>query len=184
MATQKLTTGEKATQKAVSEKPLVKIYATKKKSNLAEKMLQQKIAQFGLELGQKSHCLFKQQDTDQLKIKLASSVTGHRYITAQYVKDWERKVERTGNINYPAIAAKKNFSGSLTTDVGITEDGSIYNICISRPSGYPELDEAVKRIVRMSAPFPALPSELLKELNVLVIRRKWNFSDPSSKTIP
>ena len=43
-------------------------------------------------------------------------------------------------------------------DVGIKADGSIYSIRISKPSGYPELDEAAKRIVKMSAPFPALPA--------------------------
>ena len=105
-------------------------------------------------------------------------------MAAQYVKDWENKVERTGNMKYPAIAAKKNFSGTLTMDVGVKSDGSIYSMRISRSSGYPALDEAAKRIVRMSAPFPALPSDLLKELNVLVITRKWKFSDESGMTTP
>ncbi|HBA66885.1 MAG TPA: energy transducer TonB, partial [Methylococcaceae bacterium] len=43
----------------------------------------------------------------------------------------------------------------------------------------PALDEAAIRIVRMSAPFPPLPQELLKELDVLVITRVWKFSDES-----
>ena len=129
-------------------------------------------------------CRLKEQSADQTKIKFANSVSAHQYVAAQYVKDWERKVERTGNMNYPTIAAKKNFSGALTMDVGIKADGSIYSIRISRSSGYPALDEAAKRIVRMSAPFPALPIDLLKELNVLVITRKWKFSDESGMTSP
>lgn len=141
-------------------------------------MLQQQIAQYGTEIR------VKEQSADDNKIKSVSSVSAHQYVAAQYVKDWERKVERTGNSNYPAIAAKKNFSGALTMDVGIKADGSIYSIRITRSSGYPELDEAAKRIVKMSAPFPVLPSDLLKELNVLVITRKWKFSDESGMTTP
>ncbi len=98
------------------------------------------------------------------------------------MKDWEDKVERTGNLNYPEVAAKKNFSGTLTMDVGIKADGSIYSIRINQSSGNPALDEAAKRIVRMSAPFAPLPADLRKELDVLVITRVWKFSDESGMT--
>lgn len=36
-----------------------------------------------------------------------------------------------------------------------------------------------QKIVRMSAPFPPLPLDLRKELDVLVITRVWKFSDES-----
>ena len=58
-------------------------------------------------------------------------------------------------------------------------DGSIKNIRINKSSGYPELDEAAKKIVYMSAPFPALPLDLRKEIDVLGITRVWKFSDES-----
>ena len=121
---------------------------------------------------------------EQTKIKFVDSVSAHKYVAAQYMKDWEDKVERTGNLNYPEVAAKKNFSGTLTMDVGIKADGSIYSIRINQSSGNPALDEAAKRIVRMSAPFAPLPVELLKELDVLVITRVWKFSDESGMTSP
>jgi protein TonB len=98
------------------------------------------------------------------------------------MKDWENKVERTGNLNYPDVAKKKGFSGTLTMDVGIKADGSIYSIRITKSSGNKALDDAAKRIVRLSAPFAALPKELLKELDVLVIPRVWKFSDESGMT--
>ena len=106
-------------------------------------------------------------------------MSAHKYVAAQYMKDWESKVERTGNLNYPEAAAKKNFSGTLTMDVGIKADGSIYSIRVSRSSGNPALDEAAKKIVRMSAPFAPLPLDIRKELDVLVITRVWKFSDES-----
>jgi periplasmic protein TonB len=178
IAKQKLVTQQKASTKVVNENHPVRKHDQEQRPKLTPERLQQQIAQYGNEIR------LKEQGADQTKIKFANSVSAHQYVAAQYVKDWERKVERTGNINYPAIASKKNFSGTLTMDVGIKEDGSIYSVRISRSSGYPALDEAAKRIVRMSAPFPALPSDLLKELNVLVITRKWKFSDESGMTTP
>jgi periplasmic protein TonB len=177
-AKQKVITQQKAVTKMVTEKHSETTHDTERHPKLTAEMLQQQIAQYGNEIR------LKEQSADQTKIKFANSVSAHQYVAAQYVKDWEGKVERTGNMNYPTIAAKKNFSGTLTMDVGIKADGSIYSIRVSRSSGYPALDEAAKRIVRMSAPFPALPSDLLKELNVLVITRKWKFSDESGMTTP
>jgi periplasmic protein TonB len=177
-AKQKLITQQKAPVKVVTEKQPETKQNNEKSPHLSAEMLQQQIAQYGTEIR------LKEQSADETKIKFANSVSAHQYVAAQYVKDWESKVERTGNMNYPAIAAKKNFSGALTMDVGIKADGSIYSIRVTRSSGYPELDEAAKKIVRMSAPFPVLPSDLLKELNVLVITRKWKFSDESGMTAP
>jgi periplasmic protein TonB len=177
-AKQKVITQQKAVKKIVSEQHPETTHDQESRPKLTAEMLQQQIAQYGNEIR------LKQQSADESKIKSVNSVSAHKYVAAQYVKDWESKVERTGNMNYPAIAAKKNFSGILTMDVGIKADGSIYSVRISRSSGYPALDEAAKRIVRMSAPFPALPSDLLKELNVLVITRKWKFSDESGMTTP
>jgi protein TonB len=177
-AKQKILAQEKAPVKAVAEKKPDTTHATEKRPRLTAESLQQQISQYGTEIR------LKQQSSDQAKIKFANSVSAHQYVAAQYVKDWERKVERTGNMNYPAIAQQKNFSGTLTMDVGVKSDGSIYSIRITKSSGYPELDNAAKRIVRMSAPFSALPSELLKEVTVLVITRKWKFSDESGMTTP
>jgi protein TonB len=163
---QKIITQPKADKSAAVGQP-------EKRPQLTAESLQQQIAQLGTEIRQ------SQPSSDRTKIKFVDSVSAHKYLAAQYMKDWESKVERTGNLNYPEVAAKKNFSGTLTMDVGINEDGSIYSIRINRSSGIPALDEAAKKIVRMSAPFAPLPLDLRKELDVLVITRVWKFSDES-----
>ncbi|MCK9637550.1 MAG: TonB family protein [Methylobacter tundripaludum] len=176
-AEKKLITQKKAEKKiAAASKPDNYHHAEKKHPQLTAEMLQQQIAQLGTEIR------LNQQTAEQSKIKFVDSVSAHKYVAAQYMKDWEDKVERTGNLNYPEVAAKKNFSGTLTMDVGIKADGSIYSIRINQSSGNPALDEAAKNIVRMSAPFAPLPMELLKELDVLVITRVWKFSDESGMT--
>lgn len=175
-AEKKLITQQKAEKKIVTaSKPDTGKQAIKHPPLSAE-MLRQQIAQLGTEIRQ------SQQGAEQTKIQFVESVSAHKYVAAQYMKDWEDKVERTGNLNYPEVAAKKNFSGTLTMDVGIKADGSIYSIRISQSSGNPALDEAAKRIVRMSAPFAPLPADLREELDVLVITRVWKFSDESGMT--
>ena len=146
------------------------------KPRLSAEMLQQQIAQLGEQIRT------SQKSAEDSKIKFVNSVSTHKYLAAQYVKDWEDKVERTGNLNYPESARKSGNSQLLTMDVGINADGSIYSMRITRSSGNPKLDEAAKSIVSMSAPFAALPAELLKELNVLVITRVWKFSDETGMT--
>jgi periplasmic protein TonB len=157
---------------SVADKP-DSLSNTEKKPRISAESLHQQVAQLGAEIR------LSQQSADDTKIKFVDSVSAHKYIAAQYLKDWEGKVERTGNLNYPEVAAKKNFSATLIMDVGINSDGTIYSMRINKSSGNPALDEAAKRIVRMSAPFAPLPTELLKELNVLVITRVWKFSDES-----
>lgn len=143
---------------------------------LSPEALQQQIAQLGERIRN------SQQSTEESKIKFVHSISTHKYLAAQYVKDWEDKVERTGNLNYPEAARKKGASQTLTMDVGINADGSIYSMRVVKSSGNPALDDAAKRIVKMSAPFAALPDELLREVNVLVITRVWKFSDETGMT--
>jgi len=175
-AAKKLITRKKAEKKIVTASKPDTGQHTEKHPQLSAEMLQQQIAQLGTEIK------LSQQSAEQTKIKFVESVSAHKYIAAQYMKDWEDKVERTGNLNYPEVAAKKNFSGTLTMDVGIKADGSIYSIRINQSSGNPALDEAAIKIVRMSAPFAPLPADLQKELDVLVITRVWKFSDESGMT--
>ena len=140
---------------------------------LSTDALARQVAQLGAEIR------YNHQNAEQSRIKFISSVSTHKYLASQYIVDWQNKVEKTGNLNYPEIARKKHYTGKLTMDVGINHDGSIYSIRINQSSGYKALDDAAKRIVQMSAPFAPLPKELQKELDVLVITRVWQFSDES-----
>jgi protein TonB len=145
----------------------------KQPTKLSVATLDRQIAQLG------ERVKYLQQSAEKTTMKFVNSISTHKYVAAQYVRDWERKVERIGNLNYPKIARKKGFSGLLSMDVGIKSDGTIYNIRITRSSGTPSLDNAAKNIVRMSAPFSALPQPIAKQLDVLIIRRVWRFTDES-----
>jgi len=97
------------------------------------------------------------------------------YRFAQYVEDWRQKIERIGNLNYPE-AAKGRWYGSLTLTVIIKSSGELQDVEINRSSGIALLDEAAKRIVRMSAPYGAFPDDIKRDTDVLAITRKWSFT--------
>jgi len=102
-----------------------------------------------------------------------------QYRFASYMDAWRTKVERIGNLNYPAIVTRKKLTGSLLLDVAINPDGSIHSTRITRSSGFPELDRAALRIVNMSAPFPPLTKDILKDTDILHIPRVWRFQQGS-----
>ena len=161
-----------------AEQKIQKTQQTKKTSETSRpKLSMDTLRQQLTQLGEKIR--YKKPSSDQKRIKFINSVSTHKYLAAQYITDWQRKIESMGNLNYPAIAKRPGFSSSLTMDVGIKPNGGIYSIRINKSSGYPALDQAAKRIVRLSAPFPPLPKALLQEVDVLVITRVWKFSDES-----
>ncbi len=151
--------------------PSAKKQSVQAQPELSIEELDQQIAQLGAKLKE------LQEQSEQTRIKSINLISAHRFAAAQYIKEWDRKVERIGNLNYPQINGHQDFSGQLAMDVGINADGSVYNVRIVESSGIPELDEAAKRIVYMSVPFPVLPDELMQELDVLMISRVWHFSE-------
>jgi len=176
-AVQKTVVKKKSEKKIVTAEKAKVAHKIEERPHIDEETLHQQIAQLGSEIQ------YNAKDSDNNKSKTLAQVSAHKFVAAQYIRDWESKVERTGNMNFPDVAAKKG-SNTLTMDVGIAANGSINNIRIRKSSGNPALDEAAKNIVRMSAPFAPLPSALLKELKILVITRKWKFSDESGMITP
>ena len=87
------------------------------------------------------------------------------------------KVERIGNFNYPQEAKRRGINGSLMLTVDINPDGSVPpdGIVISRSSGHKILDDAAVRIVRLGAPYSAIPENVLKDSDALTIIRTWKF---------
>jgi protein TonB len=173
---QKILTQQKAEQKIVipsnpntSSRPEIH-------QHLSAAMLQQQIIEEASETTQRRPVSVMQETT----IKSVKQVSAaHKNDVAAYVIGFDDKVERIGERNYPAVAMKPDFSATLTLEVSIKLDGSIHSMRITQSSGNPELDEAAKKIVRLSAPFPPLSVALRGELDVLVITRSWKFSDQS-----
>jgi protein TonB len=98
------------------------------------------------------------------------------YRFAQYVDNWRLKIERIGNLNYPAEAKARKIYGRLQLTVAIKADGEVEGIEINRSSGYKILDQAAIRIVRLAAPFERFPENIKADTDILHITRTWTFT--------
>ncbi len=94
---------------------------------------------------------------------------------AAYMQAWVAKVERIGNLNYPDEARRRKLQGSLVLTVAISRDGSVESIDVIQPSGYPVLDDAAIRIVKIGAPYAPLPANIRNSVDILHITRTWQF---------
>jgi periplasmic protein TonB len=95
---------------------------------------------------------------------------------AMYLEAWRQKVERIGNMNYPAAARDQKIYGSLQMTVSIKSDGTVENIEINKSSGSKILDEAAINIVKLAAPYAVFPEEMKKTTDILGITRTWTFT--------
>ena len=104
------------------------------------------------------------------------SANTREYEFASYMHAWVAKVERVGNLNYPMEVRRRKLVGNLIMTVGISQDGSIESIEITKSSGMEELDDAARRIVRLAAPYSPLPENIRSRVDILHITRTWKFS--------
>lgn len=96
------------------------------------------------------------------------------YRFARYVDDWRQKIERIGELNYPATA--RGTYGHAQVTVEIRADGSLEKVEINKSSGHKVLDQAALNIVRLAAPFAPFPPDVARDTDVLSITRTWNFT--------
>ncbi len=93
-----------------------------------------------------------------------------------YIDSWRQKIERNGSLNY-AQSSRERARGDMVVNIAIRSDGSVENITIVRSSGRRELDDAVRRIVKLNARYSAFPPNLARQYDVVEIRRIWAFED-------
>lgn len=110
----------------------------------------------------------------QRPIRKHLSADAKEFEWAAYLRAWVQRVERIGNLNYPDLARRRSLSGSLVMTVAVRRDGSVESIQVVRSSGYPALDEAAVRSVRLAEPFPPLPPNR-ENVDVLSITRTWRY---------
>jgi protein TonB len=94
---------------------------------------------------------------------------------APYLAAWRLKVERIGNLNYPAAARDARLSGSPVIEVEISASGALLDARVRRRSGYGALDEAALRILKFASPFDPFPPELAADYARMRFAYQWDF---------
>ncbi len=161
---------------------LITTKASKIKAQSSEKQLDKKNQQTDNRVLSKQQRLAKIQDEIAKKIEKYAKKPRSKYISsntkayefAPYINDWVKKIERTGDLNYPEQAKKKSFTGNVMLSVGINRDGSIHETKIIKTSGFKFLDDAAKHIVELAQPYDPLPVTK-EQVDILYITRTWQF---------
>ena len=134
-----------------------------------EAKIEQQAAQLAAEVSQERQAYAKRPHKKYI------SASTKEYAYAAYMRGWVNRVERVGNLNYPARAREQNLHGDVILTVGLNRDGSVNSIDVTQSSGYPVIDNAAEAIVRLCAPFPALPPDKSEKVDILYITRTWEF---------
>ena len=96
-------------------------------------------------------------------------------IAEQYRRQFHKRVQRIGQLNYPSAASRLKLSGQLTLNVAINSDGSVGSVGIAQSSGHDELDLAALEIVHQSSPFRPLPPNLPRSNGQFRFQSTWEF---------
>ena len=108
--------------------------------------------------------------------RVATGASERDLVLKMYAESWRGKIERNGQINYPRSWADEVRTEPLVS-VALRSDGSVDDVTIIISSGRPEMDEAVRRIVRVNARYAPFPPAIAQRYDVIEIRRVWSFGD-------
>ena len=133
------------------------------------------IASLEARLAEKRQELAKMQ-----RVRTVSTLSAREDYTAAWIDGFRQKVERFGNRNYPEDARRRHLQGEVRLLVEILPSGEVSRIRTLSSSGEMVLDEAAKRSVRMSSPFPPFSPEMRRKLDVLQVIRTWRFAEQMS----
>ena len=113
--------------------------------------------------------------TKRPRIRRLTASSTRQSNDALYMNQWLHKIEKVGNLNYPADARRNKISGSLRLLVALRADGTVHEIQVLESSGHKILDDAAKHIVRLASPFSPFPEDMRKQTDILEIIRTWQF---------
>jgi hypothetical protein len=92
-----------------------------------------------------------------------------------YIDSVRQKIERNAVLSVSQLAADVVRTDPVVS-VAIRSDGSVEDVVILRSSGRADIDEFVRRIVRLNARYAAFPPNVAANYDVIELRRVWSFA--------
>lgn len=117
----------------------------------------------------------RQRYANRPRVRTLTAVSTKRADDASYVMRWLNKIERIGNLNYPEAARQAQLTGDVRLLVALLPNGTVKRVEVLGSSGHKVLDDAAKRIVRLSSPFEPFPETMVEDTSELEIIRTWRF---------
>ena len=91
-----------------------------------------------------------------------------------YAEAWARKLQFNVMLDPVRELVSRPHTRPQVT-VAIRSDGSVESVTFVVPSGVPEIDNAIRRLIEGLVPFQPFPPNLAREFDVVEIRRTWHF---------
>jgi hypothetical protein len=92
-----------------------------------------------------------------------------------YIDSVRQKIERNAIVSQTQLSSQAVQTDPVVS-IAIRSDGSIEDVIILRSSGRPDIDEIVRRIVRLNARYSAFPPNVAANYDVIELRRIWTFA--------
>jgi hypothetical protein len=92
-----------------------------------------------------------------------------------YIDSVRQKIERNAVVSEAQLSSQAVHTDPVVS-IAIRSDGSIDDVTILRSSGRPDIDEIVRRIVRLNARYAAFPPNVAANYDVIELRRIWTFA--------
>ena len=92
-----------------------------------------------------------------------------------YIDSVRQKIERNAVLGVSQLSADVVRTDPIVS-VAIRSDGSVEDVVILRSSGRADIDEFVRRIVRLNARYAAFPPNVAANYDVIELRRVWSFA--------
>ena len=91
-----------------------------------------------------------------------------------YAETLRRKIELNMTFGMVRDVAKQSHTQPIVT-MAIRADGSVEKVTFVVSSGVPQIDEAIRKVVAIQAPYGPFPPALARQYDVIEIRRTWIF---------
>jgi TonB family protein len=109
-----------------------------------------------------------------LRRALAETVR-HDVPLRMYADSVRQKIERNAVLGTAQMAGRDVRTDPVVS-VAVRSDGSVEDVTIVRSSGRPDVDELVRRIVRLNARYSAFPPNVAAQYDTIELRRVWSFA--------
>jgi hypothetical protein len=115
------------------------------------------------------------QDAVRAVRRALAEAARHDIPLRMYMDSVRQKIERNAVLSDGQLSADIVRTDPVVS-VAIRSDGSVEDVTILRSSGRADIDDFVRRIVRLNARYSAFPPNVAANYDVIELRRVWRFA--------
>jgi hypothetical protein len=115
------------------------------------------------------------EDAARVVRRALAEAARHDVPLRMYIDSVRQKIERNAVLSEAQLSADVVRTDPVVS-VAIRSDGSVEDVVILRSSGRADIDEFVRRIVRLNARYSAFPPNVAANYDVIELRRVWRFA--------